>query len=193
MGKFNQFPGFLVEPCNIAGVSFQNKDLLMGSPDNPLSKRSSITAPPRIRQSLNTGCMCMGFSPRRRLYPPGRSPLRDGAEPEARWNKIDLFYLRLGRHASHAKLRFSSTSQRIMTRILLGGLPLVYLRPSWRPDLSAPTEKRALVCPVPFAVTVVTEIFFFSRKSLFIYLIHQFNIISATNRTGVPLLFLPRS
>jgi hypothetical protein len=38
MGKFDQFPDFLVEPCNIARVSLQDGDLLMGIRTTPSQK-----------------------------------------------------------------------------------------------------------------------------------------------------------
>jgi len=42
-------------------------------------------------------------------------------------------------------------------------------------------EKLALECPVPFAVTVMTEIFFYFTIIFFnVYLMDQFNIISIT-------------
>jgi len=75
----------------------------------------------------------------------------------------------------------------------LSASPLFYLHPTRRSDLYAPAKKRALVCPIPLTIAIMTEVFFFSPISLFIlYLNYQFSMISATTRAKGPLLFIPQ-
>jgi hypothetical protein len=40
---------------------------------------------------------------------------------------------------------------------------LIYFHPFWSLDFCTSTEKRTLKCPVPFTVTIVTEVFFCSK------------------------------
>jgi hypothetical protein len=69
----------------------------------------------------------------------------------------------------------------------------IHPHPFRRPDLYAPPEERTLVGPVPFAVTILTEVFFYFPVAFFIiYFVHPFNIHSATARTKGPLLFFPQ-
>jgi hypothetical protein len=58
---------------------------------------------------------------------------------------------------------------------------LIYCHPFGCPDLSTPTEKMTLECPIPFTVTTMTEVFFHSTIVRFdIHLINQFNVIPVT-------------
>ncbi len=126
------------------------------------------------------------------MHPTWHMARLEGFEPPAHGLEV-----RSSIHLSYRRLANNDTTslsfRQDENHQSLSASPLLYLHPTRRSDLYAPTKKRAFVRPIPLTVAIMTQVFFFSPISLFIlYLIYQFRMISMTTRTKGPVLCLPQ-